>query len=46
MLSIPTIVFQSGDSAHNLDDFICMDPNSGYGEVLSLKDFVQRFYRN
>jgi len=31
-------------SAHNLDEFISMDGSTGYGEVLSLTDFVKKFH--
>ena len=33
-------------SQHNLDDFISMDAAVGVGDVMSLMDFVKRFYRN
>ena len=31
-------------SAHNLDEFISMDGSTGFGEVLSLTDFVKKFH--
>jgi len=31
-------------SAHNLDEFISMDGSAGFGEVLSLTDFVKKFH--
>ena len=34
----------SPSSTHNLDDFISMDESSGFGEVLSLTDFVKKFH--
>ncbi|XP_070535631.1 protein N-terminal glutamine amidohydrolase-like [Ptychodera flava] len=34
---------QLEDSKMNLDEFISMDPNVGYGEVVSLEDFNLRF---
>lgn len=34
------------DCAHNLDDFISMDPKRGVGTVYNLQDFVRRFYKN
>ena len=37
---------QTTESKHNLDDFISMDSAVGYGDILSLKEFVQKFYRN
>jgi len=34
------------ESAHNLEDFISMEPGEGrFGEVLSLTDFVRRFHQ-
>eukprot|EP00095_Tigriopus_kingsejongensis_P005849 snap_masked-scaffold697_size109876-processed-gene-0.13 protein:Tk05849 transcript:snap_masked-scaffold697_size109876-processed-gene-0.13-mRNA-1 annotation:"protein n-terminal glutamine amidohydrolase" len=41
----PYPCIQTADSAHNLDSFISMDPLVGVGEILSLKEFVQRFYQ-
>lgn len=32
-------------TTHNLDDFISVDPSVGFGDVLSLTEFVKRFYR-
>ncbi|TRY73478.1 hypothetical protein TCAL_11818 [Tigriopus californicus] len=40
----PYPCIQTPESAHNLDDFISMDTSVGVGEILSLKEFVQRFY--
>ena len=37
---------RTAETAHNLDDFISMDPSVGVGEIHSLKEFVARFYRN
>lgn len=34
------------EAAHNLDEFISMDSSAGVGEVMSLTDFVKRFYKN
>lgn len=34
---------ETPESKMNLDDFICMDPRVGYGEVYSLSDFVKHF---
>ncbi|XP_056335842.1 protein N-terminal glutamine amidohydrolase [Danio aesculapii] len=34
---------ETSESKMNLDDFICMDPRVGYGEVYSLSDFVKHF---
>lgn len=31
-------------SAHNLDEFISMDGSAGFGEVMSLTDFVKKFH--
>lgn len=31
------------ESTNNLEDFISMDPERGVGEVLSLKQFLERF---
>ena len=33
-------------SAHNLDEFISMDASTGFGEVLSLTDFVKKFHQH
>ncbi|XP_044746553.1 protein N-terminal glutamine amidohydrolase isoform X1 [Coccinella septempunctata] len=35
----------NSNNPHNLEDFIQMDPAKGPGEVLSLTQFVQRFYK-
>ena len=37
---------QTADCKHNLDDFISMDERVGVGEVMSLKEFVKKFFRN
>ncbi len=42
----PYPCIRTAESAHNLDDFISMDPAVGAGEILSLKEFVKKFYRN
>ena len=34
------------ESSHNLDDFISMEASVGVGDVLSLTEFVKRFFRN
>ncbi|XP_051948761.1 protein N-terminal glutamine amidohydrolase [Xyrauchen texanus] len=34
---------ETSESKTNLDDFICMDAQVGYGEVYDLSDFVQHF---
>ena len=36
---------QTAKAKHNLDDFISMDPAVGVGQVMSLKEFVQQFFR-
>ena len=34
------------ESSHNLDDFISMESAVGVGEVLTLTEFVKKFFRN
>lgn len=34
------------EASHNLDEFISMDPSTGIGEVITLTEFVKKFYRN
>ncbi|TRY84327.1 hypothetical protein DNTS_025434 [Danionella cerebrum] len=34
---------ETPESKMNLDDFICMDPRVGFGEIYSLLDFVNHF---
>ncbi|MBV98455.1 Protein N-terminal glutamine amidohydrolase, partial [Eschrichtius robustus] len=34
---------ETGDSKMNLNDFISMDPEVGWGAVYSLSEFVHRF---
>ncbi len=36
----------TAESTHNLDDFISMEATVGVGEVLSLTEFVKKFFRN
>lgn len=35
----------TSESSHNLDDFISMEASVGIGEVLSLTEFVKKFFR-
>ncbi|XP_043073065.1 protein N-terminal glutamine amidohydrolase [Puntigrus tetrazona] len=41
----PYPCLETSESKMNLDDFICMDARTGYGEVYNLLDFVQHFKR-
>ena len=36
----------TSDAVHNLDEFISMDASVGIGEVITLTEFVKKFYRN
>jgi hypothetical protein len=36
----------TAESVHNLDEFISMEAAVGVGEVLSLTEFVKKFFRN
>ena len=47
----PYECIQTQECEHNLDSFICMDnslnaANTSFGDVMSLKEFVQRFHKN
>jgi len=42
----PYAAIRTPETNHNLDEFISMDPAAGVGEIMSLKDFVKRFYKN
>ena len=44
--AFPCVRGQDAKTDHNLDDFMSMEKGSGLGDVLSLKEFVQRFFRN
>ncbi|XP_075438357.1 protein N-terminal glutamine amidohydrolase isoform X1 [Ascaphus truei] len=39
----PYACIQTADSTMNLDDFISMDPQVGWGSVYTLPDFAQRY---